>query len=59
MRYTPSEGTFYAFISIKETGLSSEEFAMKLLEENRWWLYRAMPLANMEMVMSDCLLQVT
>ncbi len=33
VRYTPSEGTFYAFISVKETGLSSEEFAMKLLEE--------------------------
>ncbi len=35
VRYTPSEGTFYAFISIKETGLSSEEFAMKLLEEKQ------------------------
>ncbi|MGF6375748.1 aminotransferase [Clostridiales Family XIII bacterium PM5-7] len=35
VHYVPSKGTFYAFISIKETGLSSEEFAMKLLEKKQ------------------------
>lgn len=29
------EGAFYIFPSVKETGLSSEEFAMKLLEEQK------------------------
>jgi len=29
------EGAFYCFPSIRETGLSSEEFAMRLLEEKR------------------------
>ena len=29
------KGTFYAFISIKDTGLTSEEFAMNLLDKNQ------------------------
>lgn len=29
------QGAFYAFINIKETGLTSEEFAIKLLKEGR------------------------
>ena len=29
------DGAFYLFVNIKETGLSSEEFALKLLEEAR------------------------
>ena len=29
------EGAFYLFVNIRETGLSSEEFAMRLLEEGR------------------------
>ena len=29
------QGTFYAFINISKSGLSSEEFAMKLLEEEQ------------------------
>lgn len=35
VEYKKSKGTFYAFISIKKTGLSSEEFAMRLLEEEQ------------------------
>lgn len=35
VKYEKSKGTFYAFISIKETGMSSEEFAMKLLEQEQ------------------------
>lgn len=35
IRYVPSQGTFYGFIDIKATGLSSEEFAMKLLAEKQ------------------------
>lgn len=35
IHYSPSKGTFYAFISIKRTGLSSEAFAMRLLEEKQ------------------------
>lgn len=35
IHYTPSKGTFYAFVSIKETGLSSEAFAMELLEKKQ------------------------
>lgn len=30
-----TQGTFYAFVNIKETGLSSNDFAMKLLEEKQ------------------------
>lgn len=33
--YKKSSGTFYAFISIKGTGLSSEEFSIRLLEEKQ------------------------
>jgi len=33
IKYEKSRGTFYAFISVKETGMTSEEFAMKLLED--------------------------
>ena len=29
------EGAFYLFVNIRETGLSSEDFAMRLLEEER------------------------
>lgn len=35
VKYQPSEGTFYAFIDIKETEMSSEEFALTLLEEEQ------------------------
>lgn len=35
VEYEKSKGTFYAFISIKKTGMTSEEFAMKLLEEEQ------------------------
>lgn len=35
VKYEKSKGTFYAFFSIKETGMSSEEFAIKLLEEKQ------------------------
>lgn len=35
IRYEPSQGTFYGFIDIRDTGLSSEEFAMKLLAEKQ------------------------
>ena len=33
--WLPSKGTFYAFVSVRDTGFSSEEFAMKLLEEKQ------------------------
>ena len=33
IKYEKFRGTFYAFISVKETGMTSEEFAMKLLED--------------------------
>lgn len=35
VKYEKSKGTFYAFISIKGTGMTSEEFAMKLLEQEQ------------------------
>ena len=35
VHYEPSKGTFYAFVSIKDTGLSSSEFAEKLLEDKQ------------------------
>ena len=35
IRYTPSKGTFYAFVDIRDTGLSSEAFAMELLEQKQ------------------------
>ena len=35
IKYEKSKGTFYAFISIKDTGMTSEEFAMKLLEKEQ------------------------
>ncbi len=35
IEYMPSKGTFYAFVSIKDTGMTSEEFATKLLEEKQ------------------------
>jgi aspartate aminotransferase/aminotransferase len=33
LRYMPGEGTFYLFVSIVESGLGSEEFCTRLLEE--------------------------
>lgn len=33
LRYLPGEGTFYLFVSIEESGLGSEEFCTRLLEE--------------------------
>ena len=35
IRVYPPQGTFYTWIDIRGTGLSSEQFAYKLLEENR------------------------
>ena len=35
VEYQKSKGTFYALVSIKQTGMSSEEFAMKLLEDKQ------------------------
>lgn len=35
LKHNKSKGTFYAFLSIKETGMSSEAFAEKLLEEEQ------------------------
>jgi aminotransferase len=33
LRYLPGEGTFYLFMSIQESGLGSEEFCTRLLDE--------------------------
>lgn len=33
--FKKSSGTFYAFVSIKDTGLTSEEFSIRLLEEKQ------------------------
>ena len=34
LRYLPGEGTFYLFVSIEESGLGSEAFCTRLLEEH-------------------------
>jgi aminotransferase len=34
LRYLPGEGTFYLFVSIAESGLTSEAFCTRLLEES-------------------------
>lgn len=38
------EGAFYAFPCIKSTGLSSDEFCMRLLKSKVWPLCQGMPL---------------
>ena len=35
MKFTPTEGTFYAFPDITAFGMSSEDFTVRLLEEAR------------------------
>ena len=35
VKFEKPKGTFYAFVSVKDTGMTSMDFAMKLLEEEQ------------------------